>query len=236
MLFSEVTTAVRALTGHDVDTQFVDATQLLPVLLQEYRRLRRWLCVHAPTLCESTGTAVIAPVGATYYATMTIDGVAATPVAMTAMNLIPKSIMTSFERIVKVEKDVGGGEYSPIRVGDGLNTGSSGAGYRYGTAECIYVHEQPTRLVITPDADAVGTWRLTWTAGAAASLVSTSALDLPAGLEDVVINRGAEFVSIRHDPGMAAYFKARADAILKEQKPLLMQRYGSMPEPGIIIT
>lgn len=235
MTFTEVITAVRAITGHDVDTQFNDTTQLLPVLLQEYRRLRRWMCVHAPTLCEVTGTAVVAPSGATYYTTMTIDGVAGSPVAMTAMNLIPKSTMTAFERIVKVEKDVGGGDYLPIRVGDGLNSGSSASWYRTGSTLAIEVHEQPARLVITPDAEAVGTWRLTWVAGAAASLVVGSTLDLPLGLEDVVINRGAEFVSIRHDPTQAAYFKMRADAILKEQKPLLMQRYGSMPQPGIVI-
>jgi hypothetical protein len=226
VLISDVITAVRAITGHDVDTQFSDSTQLLPVLAQEYRRLRRWLCVHAPTLCESMGTAVIAPVGATYYATMTIDGVTAVAVAMTAINLIPKSIMTNFERIVKVEKDVGGGLYSPIMVSDGLNW------------EQLYttcVHEQPTRLVISPDSATVGTWRLTWTVGCPATIATSTALDLPAGLEDVVINRGAEFVSIRHDPNQAAYFKRRADDILKEQKPLLMQRYGSMPEPGIVI-
>lgn len=172
------------------------------------------------------GTAVVAPVGATYYTTMTIDGVAAAPVAMTAMNLIPKSVMTSFERIVKVEHDVGGGVYSPIRVTEALD---------WTQLSVTSVHEQPARLVITPDSVAVGTWRLTWTAGAAASLTAASALDLPGGLEDVVINRGAEFVSIRHDPSQAAYFKRRADDILKEQKPLLMQRYGSMPEPGIVI-
>ena len=227
MLISEVITAVRAITGHDVDTQFNDTTQLLPVLAQEYRRLRRWLCVHAPNLCELTGTAVVAAVGATYYTTMTIDGVAAAPVAMMAMNLIPKSVMTNFERIVKVEQDIGGGVYSPVRVADPLG---------WEETSTISVHEQPTRLIITPESSAVGTWRLTWTSGAPSTINSSTALDLPVGLEDVVINRGAEFVSIRHDPSQAAYFKARADAILKEQKPLLMQRYGVMPEPGIIIS
>lgn len=225
MLISEVITAVRAITGHDVDTQFSDSTQLLPVLQQEYRRLRRWLCVHAPTLCESMGTTVIAPVGATYYATMTIDGVAAAPVAMTAMNLIPKSIMTNFERIVRVDLDVGGGIFSPIRVSDGLNDTPDSK---------TTVREQPTRLVIYPDSAAVGTWRLTWVSGCPSSITTSTALDLPAGLEDVIINRGAEFVSIRHDPNQAGYFAARADRILKEQKPLLMKRYGSMPEPGIV--
>lgn len=232
MLFSEVITAVRAITGHDVDAQFNDTTQLLPVLAQEYRRLRRWLCVHAPSLCEAMGTAVVAAVGATYYATMTIDGVAAAPVAMTAMDLIPKSIMTDFERIVKVEKDLGGGNYGPIRVGDGLNDGSSW--YRPGSSAYIILREQPTRFVISPDSQAVGTWRLTWLKGATGTITSATALDLPSGLEDVVINRGAEFVSIRHDPERAAYFKNRAEAILKEQKPLLTQRYGAMPEPGIV--
>lgn len=223
MLFSDLITSVRAITGHDVDTQFSDSTQLLPVLQQEYRRLRRWLGQVVPNLCELTGTVVVASAGATYTATMTIDGVTGSPVAMTASNLIPKSIMTDFERIRRVEKLIGGDTYYPLNVVDDLNCANS---------KQLSVHEQPDRFAIYPTAEALGTFRLTWVSGAPSSITTGTTVNLPVGLEDVMINRGAEFVSIRHDPQQAPYFRDRAEMILKEQKRLLISRYGAMPAPG----
>lgn len=226
MQFSDVITAVRAITGHDTDTQFSDSTQLLPVLTQEYRRLRRWLCVHVPTLCEMTGSAVVTTVGTTSTVTMTIDGVAGSPVSMTAINLIPKSIMTNFERLRKVERNLGGSSLFPLRVFDDLN-------YSRSCEPCV--HEQPDRLVIYPTSILPGTFQLTWVAGSPASLTSSSTIVLPEGLEDVLTYAGAEFVSARHDPDRIKYFADKKKEILQEQKRDLRKRYGCSGEPGLTI-
>lgn len=226
MQFSDVITAVRAITGHDVDTQFSDSTQLLPVLSQEYRRLRRWLCVHVPSLCELTGSAVVTTVGATSSVTMTIDGVAAAPVSMTAVNLIPKSIMTNFERLRKVERDFGGGNLIPLKVYDDLN-------YSRSIDPCV--HEQPDRLVVMPTATLPGTLQLTWTSCSPSSITSGTTVSLPEGLEDILVYAGAEFVNIRHDPERAPYFRNMKKELLQEQKRDLRKRYGCMGEPGLVI-
>ena len=206
MLISDVLTAVRAVTGHDVDTQFSDATQLLPVLAQGYRRLRRWLCVHAPNLCEQS-----------------------LAVVLTGTNVILKSALTDFERIRKIERMQANGSYYPIIVHDELNSNQS---------RDLCAHEQPLQFVLMPTSAAPGSYLVTWVSGAPATIATTTTLDLPAGLEDVLINWGAAWVSVRHEVnrGDAAYFTKAADDILKEQKRLLMNRYGVMSSPGMVLS
>jgi hypothetical protein len=98
MLFSDAILKVRAGTLHDADTQFTD-TQLLAELVDEYRRLRRWLCVHVPTLCEAT-----------------VSGIAATEAAP----YIAKSALVDFERVILVSK-LYGSSYYPVDVSSGLD-------------------------------------------------------------------------------------------------------------------
>jgi len=201
MLVSEASTKVRSGTLHDADTQVTDA-QLLAFIADEYRRVRRWLCAHAPRLCQSTVSAI----------------------AVTGTTITKASSLPDFERLVKVEK-LYGGTYYPVDVETVLMSGDPGA---------LSVAETPTTLVFSPAASAPGTYQVTYLVGALATIVAGTAIDLPTGLEDVIVERACAWVRQRHrELEHVAYHERRAAEILEEHTRYLKQRYGAMGQPGL---
>lgn len=188
MLVSAAITKIRAATLHDADTQFDDTTQLLPVVADEYRRLRRWLCVHAPSLCESTATAI----------------------AVAGTSITKAVSLTDFERVVLVSR-LEGSTYYPISTTS-----------RYA-------------MVTPPTGSVAGTYEVAYLKGAPASITTSTPLDLPLGLEDVLIERSSAWVRQRHNEeiGRINYHLKRADDMLNEAAGLLKGRNGAHGESGL---
>lgn len=178
-------------------------TQLYAQLGIEYQRLRRWLCVVAPELCKQQLTATL----------------------LSGQSTVLKSLMVpAFEQLWLVERLVTGTTYAEVAV-VGQNPLVTG----------LTVEEFPTLLRFSPAESAPGTYRITYLSGVSATVAAGTTFDLPGGLEDVLVQRCAAFMRSRHNDGMdkAKWHKDLADELIKEQKPLLMRRYGIMPVPGL---
>jgi hypothetical protein len=188
MLVSDAIASVRRGTLHDVDTQVLDTDDLLPRVSQEYRRLRRWLCAHCPSLCEAT-----------------VSGIAVAASTITKATSLP-----TFESVVLVRKLVGS-IYYPI-----------GTTTRYNT-------------ISTSSTVGAGTYEVTYLTGAPASIVVGTTLDLPAGLEDVLIERVSAWVRLRQpgEEGLAGHHDRRADERLAEITGLLKGRGGRHGNGGL---
>lgn len=92
MQFSEAIAKVRSATLHDDDEQFT-ANQLRDdCLIEEYRRLRTWLCTFVPSLCEAVVSGIVVSGG---------------------LGVIPKSALPNFERLRRLER-FDGSNYWPL--------------------------------------------------------------------------------------------------------------------------
>jgi hypothetical protein len=101
MTVAEALVAIRASTLHDADTQVTDA-QLTVKLDQEFRRLRRQLAAHVPSLFEATATATITA----------------------GNNTIAKP--ATFERVRLLERLIASARYYVVPLMDRLNANQSG--------------------------------------------------------------------------------------------------------------
>jgi len=128
---------------------------------------------------------------------------------------------TDFERIHRLEKLSSGTTYYPLNAGNKLGIN----GY------CTYFEEQGANIVIGPDSDAPGTYRLMYVP----TVGTYTGLDLPEGLEDVVIERCAAWVRQRHDEN-PDYHLGIAREIIKEQAPYLVRRYGEHRVSMMVVT
>ena len=202
MLVSDAITKVRAGTLHDADTQVTD-DQLTTVIADEYRRVRRWLCDHAPTLTSAVSGSLTVAAGA---------------------SSIAKTSLTSYEKLIRIERQEGG-DWIPIGVADPLMAS---------LPTTLVCEETPTTFELTPTAMAPGVYRVKYRQGAAASITTATTLDLPAGLEDVVIERSCAWVRQRHNEmDHIAYHEKRADRALEDAARNLKGRYGAMGQPGL---
>jgi len=185
VLVSDVITNVKSDTLHDADDQ-LSAAQYLAIVSDEYRILRRWLCNHAPSLCEYTATAI----------------------AVTGSSITKSSSLTDFEKVVLVSR-LTGSIYYPISTA-------------------------PRNEMITPTAGSVaGTYEVAYLKGAAASITTSTTIDLPAGLDVVLLDRCCARVCRRmgdRDPGQ---YSKRAEALLAESAGLLKGRGGAHGQAGL---
>jgi hypothetical protein len=203
MTLAEAITAVRASSGHDNDTQVTDA-QITARLDREYRRTVRWLLSFAPSLGTTETVATLAAGVSTY----------------------AKSSLTRFDKLVRIEKQLDGGDYYPIDVTDDLNVNCPSK---------LIVYELPASFEFRPAANAPGTYRIAWCAMPASPLTSLAAL--PTGCEDIPIERVAAWVRQRHDErAETKWHEDEARRIEVEQRRMLIRRYGVHPKPGLIIT
>lgn len=200
MLFSDAISRVRAGTLHDTDTQYTD-TQLLAVLVAECRSLRRWLAVHVPQLCSATVSAIAVTTAAPY---------------------ILKSALTTFERLIRVER-LEGSYYFPISVSSDLEASKPGL---------ISAVEQPLQLLISPADQAAGTYQVVYCTNLIASPTTATDTGLPSDLDDVMIERACAWARQRHDEGWQYHLKVAEDK-MREAHTLLKTRYGSHGRPGL---
>jgi hypothetical protein len=203
MLVSDAITKIRAGTLHDADDQVAWDTQLLSVVADEYRRVRRWLCDHAPTLTSAVSGSLTVAAGA---------------------SSIAKSSLSSYEKLIRIERQ-DGGTWAPIAVADPLMAS---------LPTTLVCEETPTTFELTPTAMAPGTYRVKYRQGAPSSITTSTSLDLPGGLEDVVVERSCAWVRQRHNEmDHVAYHEKRADQALEMAARNLKGRYGAMGQPGL---
>lgn len=131
---------------------------------------------------------------------------------------------TDFDTFVKLERLATGTLYYPVQMAypDALNVGAS----------VLTAFERGGTFQLRPESSAPGTYRLTYVAAPAAGYTS---LDLPAGLEEVVTERVAAWVRMRHDEETGPHDKL-ATRILAEQLPALRRRFGVHPRAGLVVT
>lgn len=189
MLVSDVITNVKSGTLHDSDDQ-VSAAQFLAVVSDEYRLLRRWLCNHAPSLCEYTATGI----------------------SVTGTSITKSSSLTDFEKVVLVSR-LDGSTYYPISTA-------------------------PRATMITPTTGGVaGTYEVAYLKGAPATITTSTAIDLPAGLEVVLQERCNAWVRQRmSEMDRVGYHLKRAADVLAEMAGLLKGRGGAHGQSGLCRT
>lgn len=122
MLVSDIITNVKSGTLHDFDDQ-VSAAQFLAHVAAEYRSLRRWLCVHAPSLCETTATAI----------------------SVTGTSITKASSLTDFEKVVLVSR-LEGSTYYPLSTTSRYNMITAPTGSVAGTYEVAYLKCAPASI------------------------------------------------------------------------------------------
>jgi hypothetical protein len=206
MTRSEARTAIKAATDHDgaSDTQ-VTTTQLDTWIDLEHKLLRRQLSLIVPTLYTSVDEEQ------TLTSTDEDDDVLSVP--------------SDFERLVRVERQVGTA-WHPVPVSDELSphVGSN-----------ITVREEGEELRISPLTSAPGVYRIVYVAIPATMDDDADTLDVPAGCEDIILEKVAARVRIRLDQDPSPH-SARAAETWLEQKKALRRRYGKMAVPGLRMT
>lgn len=144
-------------------------------------------------------------------------------IAISAGNSFAKP--AGFESLILLERLGSGGRYFPVGI---LDPSALDANQPLR----VSAYEQGSTFVVMPEAQAIGTYRLTYGTAPSAGYLS---FDLPAGFEDIVIERCASWVRVRHDedPG---HHDREADRIWREQITPLRRRYGRHPVGGLAIT
>lgn len=207
---------IRNGTGHDVDGQVNDTTMLLPWIELEARRVRRELSLKVPEIFTLTAAPIVVAAGSTSF------------------NIA--SQLTSPERILEVARLVRG-------------TGSAPSSdewvdvpvYEEGVPWLGYREEGPI-VNLLPGRSAAGTYRVRYVQGMSAAAFTTSTdlnggfsptiVGLPAGLEDIVVERVSARASRRIPGDDPAPHLAEAERIWREQLPALRKRYGRSVKPG----
>lgn len=126
-----------------------------------------------------------------------------------------------FERMRRLERQVNGDLFFAVPVAEALNANQS---------VVISYFEQGSTIQIRPTNSAPGTYRLTYLP------ISTALVDLagvPDGLEDVIIERVAGWVRVRHDEDPAPHWQY-SEKLWNDQRSALMRRYGLHPKPGLV--
>jgi hypothetical protein len=128
-----------------------------------------------------------------------------------------------YESLRLLEKQTNNGYWMPVVIYPSLNRHE---------ATGISFYEQGTRLVLFPETEAPGTYRITYLTKAVDGYTS---YDVPDGLEQIIVEETSAFVRQRHeeDPG---YHKAIAKQIWDDQYMSLWNRYGSHGRSGLNIT
>jgi hypothetical protein len=130
---------------------------------------------------------------------------------------------TDFERLVLLERQSAGSQYFALTAADRLNKNDP---------DQISFYERASNFVVQPDSLAPGSYRLTVVLGPTTGYTS---LDVPGGCEDVIVERAAAWVCARHEDD-PSYHDAAADRIWREQRSVLIRRYGAHPQPGLART
>jgi hypothetical protein len=94
-------------------------------------------------------------------------------------------------------------------------------------AGCLGFEEVGNTYLLWPSASAPGTYRLAYNVGATAGT-----MEVPAGMEDVLVERVCARVKERLAPSEAQMHFAIADRIWSEQLPLLRRRHGRNVQSG----
>ena len=175
-------------------------------------QLTSWLQVEQDRVRVRLGAAVPSLYNATASTTLTAGQDTITkPVDFLAMRRLERQYNSLWE---------------PVAIGDGLSTNGYSGVYSW-----IDVREQGNTFVISPADAAPGTYRLTYiTVGA--TLYTPTALDVPLGLEDVLIERVSARVRERCEEDPSAHLR-RADEVWREMLPALKKRYGAHPVSGL---
>jgi hypothetical protein len=143
--------------------------------------------------------------------------------ASTALTVGQDSIALAADadQVFLVERLVGTSTYYPVPMAERLNAS---------TPSDLRWYQRNASVILAPVEGAAGTYRLTYQTAPATGYTS---LDVPAGLEDVIIERCSGWVRQRHDedPG---YHIRRAEEIWKMQKRYLIRNHGPHPVPGLM--
>lgn len=139
---------------------------------------------------------------------------------------IAKSSLTNFERLWSAERESGTNYYLLSVAGASLPATSYSA---------LTIEEFPSYFQVRPDLSAPGNYRMIWLAGVSGTVIGATTFDVPGGLEQVLIERAAAWARQRHNDAYT-YHLNTAEMLLKEQRPLLQQRYGIMPVSAFIAT
>lgn len=124
---------------------------------------------------------------------------------------------------VRLEKLVGS-RYYPVPATGGLSTnGIDGTEFRW----------QGSSIVVSPVEDADGTYRYAYvTLGATLTGVNPEQVEIPVGLEEVLIERVCAQVRWRcYEDGSG--HEAKAQGIWDKMLPKIKRRYGAHPRPGL---
>lgn len=214
MTVAQCRTAVRTVTAQDLTASpqitsgaaaTIDlATQLDTIIDQEYRRLRRELVAVIPTLYIAVESPFTLTAGQDTHGTL-----------------------TDYERVVRFERLVGARWFDvPVASEPGVSQPRQasflGVSYRESGATTPVIIVSPVEL-------APGTYRLTYHQKPVASY---STLDVPEGVEDVIVHRAAAQVRMRFDEDPSPHV-ALASTIWDQQRRDLRRRYGGHPMPGL---
>lgn len=135
MLVSDVILNIRSGTLHDADDQ-ITTEQYLALVSDEYRILRRWLCNHAPSLCEATVSAI----------------------SVTGTSITKATSLTDFEKVVLISR-LSGSTYVPISTAPRGEMITPPTGSCAGTYEVAYLKGAPATIATTTPVDLpAGLW------------------------------------------------------------------------------
>lgn len=162
-------------------------------------------------------TALLRELGVVVPELMTV--VVAASITTTATPTFAKA--ADFDSVQTLER-LEGTTYVPVPRADELNSSVGALGWR----------ENPTTIEVTPALSSVGTYRLRYKRGVATGYTT---LDLPAGLEWVLVPRVAAWIATRFDDSPAPH-TARAEDAWRRAMTVLKQRGGTHPIPGLRIT
>lgn len=129
------------------------------------------------------------------------------------------AIPSDFDRIYRVERQ-DGTRWFPIDVASEPDAT---------VPMTLSFREEGTNLIFSPAELVAGTYRLTYHVKPVAGY---STIDVPDGLEDVVIHRTAAQVRIRFNEDPSPH-ERKAEAAWTEALKNLRRRYGAHPQPGI---
>lgn len=130
---------------------------------------------------------------------------------------------SDYESLRLLEKQTNNGYWMPVEIYPSLNRHE---------ATGVSFYEQGQRLVLFPETEATGTYRITYLTKPVSGYTT---YDLPDGLEQIIVEETSAFVRQRHEED-PSYHKAIAKQIWDDQYMSLWNRYGSHGRSGLNIT
>ena len=128
-----------------------------------------------------------------------------------------------FESLRLLERLTGNGQWMPVASSSSLNRRES---------LNISFYEQGRFLMLSPDSEAPGQYRLTYESRVPETYTY---YDLPAGFEQIIIEEASAFVRQRHEED-PTYHKREGQRIWDDQYMSLWNRFGSHGRSGLNIT